>query len=571
MRRIPSRSEPVEGEQLYGWLIRTAASLDVSPTDVVASLDSTTTVRSQLARHAKTGAFPDAVVEAFDLSHDQVHGMTLASLAPFACAGPEDAIRSWVYRIGSHFCPACLEEAPGVWPLRWKLGWSHSCIRHGSILAHRCPACGRRAGLETRALTITKSHLRLPANTCRQPGSGTRPCGFDLTQTQTAAAAEEVIVSQRQVEDAYRNHNSTMAGFDVASSTYLDTLARLSNIVLQHARSLETIPPTLHLRRLADACNVDHSTIRSLRAEPWRPRTDTATVAWLASFATHALAAPDPSELTERMEGVSIPPSRHECGRATRGHQISGLAQPIADAVLGGTHHLRAHPSKLLVGANNPDSPLGVDHIPQAVPTDLLPTRFRKLLESAQPITFAQMRMFASLTAATIATRQGWRRSAEALGVHWNPDTFVQPTIIELEKNGTAERFRRYSEQLLQQYATTETPYGQRRRRWSNLTTLPDHLTQLAEPAVDADWLASQVWAHLTGGIAELAPVWRKASHPPLDPPPAPTPAERDHINTISAQLEALGADPEGTQPPSPPAAPQPAGQDEQERTDTIG
>jgi hypothetical protein len=43
---------------------------------------------------------------------------------------------------GSRWCPDCLTETDGRWPLRWRLPWVFACLRHQVLLADQCPTCG---------------------------------------------------------------------------------------------------------------------------------------------------------------------------------------------------------------------------------------------------------------------------------------------------------------------------------------------------------------------------------------------------------------------------------------------
>jgi len=52
-------------------------------------------------------------------------------------------VRLWGRGVGSRYCPRCLAEHGGRWPLRWRLTWSIACTRHQVLFAHTCPACGR--------------------------------------------------------------------------------------------------------------------------------------------------------------------------------------------------------------------------------------------------------------------------------------------------------------------------------------------------------------------------------------------------------------------------------------------
>ena len=48
-----------------------------------------------------------------------------------------------VRRRGSRYCPQCLAERDGRWPLAWRLGWVFACTAHAVLLCDTCPACGQ--------------------------------------------------------------------------------------------------------------------------------------------------------------------------------------------------------------------------------------------------------------------------------------------------------------------------------------------------------------------------------------------------------------------------------------------
>ncbi|MEU9247740.1 TniQ family protein [Streptomyces sp. NPDC048385] len=51
---------------------------------------------------------------------------------------------AWRY-FGSHsrFCPGCLNDTMGRWPLAWRQPWSFACPVHRCLLLERCPSCGQ--------------------------------------------------------------------------------------------------------------------------------------------------------------------------------------------------------------------------------------------------------------------------------------------------------------------------------------------------------------------------------------------------------------------------------------------
>jgi hypothetical protein len=79
-------------------------------------------------------------------------------------------------RAGSRYCPRCLADSGGRWPLAWHLPWVFACTRHRILLCDTCPGCGKvpRARYGVTGLN--------PAGSCPAtlPGSTSRYCAADL-------------------------------------------------------------------------------------------------------------------------------------------------------------------------------------------------------------------------------------------------------------------------------------------------------------------------------------------------------------------------------------------------------
>ena len=55
---------------------------------------------------------------------------------------PATLMLAWAPQRTTRFCPACLAEDPGQIPPAWSLPVTFFCLRHGRLLASRCPHCG---------------------------------------------------------------------------------------------------------------------------------------------------------------------------------------------------------------------------------------------------------------------------------------------------------------------------------------------------------------------------------------------------------------------------------------------
>ncbi|MEU6353130.1 LysR family transcriptional regulator [Streptomyces sp. NPDC047072] len=154
-RTLPLRCVPYDGEALDSWLEVVAAQLRVPMGEVLVALG----LRQEGAQPLgwapwMTLLLPseaDHLAHATGIARERLHAMTLAHFDERALI--VDHARRRVNRSlawgrsagsGSRFCPDCLGENEGRWPLRWRLGWSFACLTHRRLLVDFCPRCGSR-------------------------------------------------------------------------------------------------------------------------------------------------------------------------------------------------------------------------------------------------------------------------------------------------------------------------------------------------------------------------------------------------------------------------------------------
>ncbi|MGI5238646.1 TniQ family protein [Dactylosporangium sp. CA-139066] len=77
---------------------------------------------------------------------------------------------------GSRFCPACLAEFDGRWPIRWQLPYTFACPTHHTLLAVLCPACHRTP----RSLISERSGLAPPTRCTLGTTRHASACDGDL-------------------------------------------------------------------------------------------------------------------------------------------------------------------------------------------------------------------------------------------------------------------------------------------------------------------------------------------------------------------------------------------------------
>jgi hypothetical protein len=156
VRTFPIRLAPLPGEALDSWLEALAHRLDVRLGDVLNDLGLAAPFKSG-AREQEvptdwTIALRDdeaaRIAYATGVDSQQLHHMTLMSFDGRALR-IDQANRQvskhvlWGRPRGSRFCPECLADSGGRWPLTWRLGWSFACLTHRRLLADWCPACRR--------------------------------------------------------------------------------------------------------------------------------------------------------------------------------------------------------------------------------------------------------------------------------------------------------------------------------------------------------------------------------------------------------------------------------------------
>jgi TniQ/Bacterial regulatory helix-turn-helix protein, lysR family len=246
-RTFPIRLAPLPGEALDSWLEALAHRLNVRLGDVLGDLglaapnnngarqltvpaDWTIALREEEAAriaHA-TGADPQ-----------QLHDMTLMRFDGRALRIDQakwEVNRHvlWGRPRGSRFCPECLADNGGRWPLTWRLGWSFACPIHHRLLADRCPGCGR----VQRERPFSRHALPVPGRCGTRPSQLADPaipagCGQDLTRAETlglpvghpALAAQRLILETIESGDASFGPYATLPQQAMAALSDLRTVA----------------------------------------------------------------------------------------------------------------------------------------------------------------------------------------------------------------------------------------------------------------------------------------------------------------------------------------------------------
>jgi molybdenum-dependent DNA-binding transcriptional regulator ModE len=149
VRTLPIRVTPLAGEALDSWLEEIAYRSRTEFNDVLAAVglparkpsgDSAWIVRLSAGEIESLGVATDATgstLESMTLSRYFGRGIQVDPVTGRMGRG-----FLWGRGKGSRFCPDCLADSNGRWPLKWRLRWTFACTTHHRLLADACPDCG---------------------------------------------------------------------------------------------------------------------------------------------------------------------------------------------------------------------------------------------------------------------------------------------------------------------------------------------------------------------------------------------------------------------------------------------
>ncbi|TDT97270.1 TniQ protein [Streptomyces sp. 846.5] len=167
--RIPIWLPPVPGEALDSWLEAYARRLRIT-SHALTGFVGLPGSRPGTMTHRLTDQERDTLQRATGLSQTTLVSMTLEPFNGLTVAfdknRPGSLRRPPHWRtFGAHprFCPRCLHEADGRWPLAWRQPWTFACPRHQCMLLERCPAChqpARASGTRFGGLTVPAACTR---------------------------------------------------------------------------------------------------------------------------------------------------------------------------------------------------------------------------------------------------------------------------------------------------------------------------------------------------------------------------------------------------------------------------
>jgi hypothetical protein len=213
--RLPFTLAPLDGEPFGVWLHAYAARLAMSPGHLAETL-------GMPARqdHGTGAAVLDGPSAAQLAAICASSGLALPAVTAMLAVGPSPPaalMLAWAPQRTTRFCPACLADDPGQMPAAWSLPVTFFCLRHGRLLASRCPHCGHPPA--SRSLPPKAGHC-----------GGPHGCGEQLGTA--SPLRRDGIPAARQVQEAISGLLAGLRDPAGTAASRRDALSRLTDIIL---------------------------------------------------------------------------------------------------------------------------------------------------------------------------------------------------------------------------------------------------------------------------------------------------------------------------------------------------
>ena len=213
--QLPFTLAPLDGEPFGVWLHAYAARLAMNPGHLAEAL-------GMPARqdYGTGAAVPDGASAAQLAAICAASGLAQPAVTAMLAAGPSPPpalMLAWAPQRTTRFCPACLAEDPGEMPAAWSLPVTFFCLRHGRLLASRCPRCGHPPA---------SRFLPSEAGQC----SGPHGCGGRLDTA--SPPRHDGIPAARQAQEAISGLLAGLRDPAGAAASRRHALTRLTDFVL---------------------------------------------------------------------------------------------------------------------------------------------------------------------------------------------------------------------------------------------------------------------------------------------------------------------------------------------------
>ena len=151
VRALPIRMEPAKGEALESWLAALANRLTLtwgelldrvlSPLPGIGQQPVRGNLTATLQASELAGICAATGIDEQTVLSTTLEGSGLSALRIDTTT--RQVHTPWGMVTHQRFCPRCLTETQGRWPLEWRLPWVTVCLKHRCFLSDVCPVCDR--------------------------------------------------------------------------------------------------------------------------------------------------------------------------------------------------------------------------------------------------------------------------------------------------------------------------------------------------------------------------------------------------------------------------------------------
>ncbi len=551
-RVLPIRLAPVPEEAFDSWLERYAARLQARLVDVAKAVGLAGPVRSYNGRSraplnwtvALRPAELDRIARATGVDAELLAGLTLQRYDGIAVILDLETRRVsrrqlWGRGAGSRFCPVCLAETGGRWPLRWRLSWSFCCLRHRVLLVDYCPGCGRtpRSRHPLMLQVPTPGRCSAPSRPSDGPvGALADRCGVELAQSSAAPVdTPGGFLDAQAFVSSLLDRVDKAAAVPAADGTMLRTAEVFTDLKAVAAGVLNFFAEE-DLGRLPQGIidqvgNVEvahNQEGRRVHRRPgfMAPRT-AARMAFAVSKAVEVVAAPDIDTAAERVSwiidrmrrrGLDISPTSVTRSWGACSPVLARIVLRALDTTLRPSDRLRYRTATPRPQYPLPDSTTdGIDTRAAKLPQQLWPAWALRLM----PPSGHHFLTFRRVTS-TALLLPGCRRELDALlpllGQPF-PKRTLDHTMWRLADSGAGDTVLRVLSMLALRLDDAQVPidYQRRRRLFGSTELLPDGLWKVL--CGRAGVVATERQRRLAERyLLELLTGSPDSPHPPLGP-----------------------------------------------------
>ncbi|WP_335989436.1 TniQ family protein [Glycomyces sp. MUSA5-2] len=521
--------EPVSGESLRSWLVRSAAFMEVPAGQLAIELGlpirrGRGVVRPVLfgidlapdrrAWVAAGAGLPAAAIEEMHLARYRSTALDLSRL-DFASEQASMAVlkHEWGLWHRSRVCTLCVGPV-GIWKLWWKLGMAAVCPLHATFLSDACPACGIRwqqGFARTSPQGLSRIRVPVPGQCGNYTGNG--PCPQPVGAVEAAAAPARLAAFQQVALDAAEGRGTAIAGTDVDTSVWFTAftyLAGAARFAVETATGPDRLVADPVLRRALEADRDRRVGANGSAALVFAPPVTAELAAAVLAVAVPILAAPG-VDAAAAAAGPLV--ACLAAARRARSHRHSPLrAREVPselEAVLAA-----AAPTAGVAAA----MPRPVAAVPDfaAMPQLLDANDYRDLIAPLLPGTLERTgRRFAALALARLCGAASWPEAGRYL------DFAPAQAVAAADRPGRrvldpARFWTAIAAAAARAAQRPRVDYAARRRVLADLTAVPTTVMQpmlapveMVPTVMRCRHAAAWVWADLTGGDVRDAPAYR--------------------------------------------------------------